>query len=97
MSLDVLKDPLRFPFEFKQWLVSYISQEVTASQITGLAAMLAAQQKYVAAAGKTTVTDADFAPGIQNGAVAVHRDLTANKTYVSVRAAGVWTVIAGPL
>lgn len=92
-----LRDPLTFPFEFKQWLIAYVQQELTASQLTGLASLLAAQRKYVAGAGKTTMTDADFSTTPANGTLAVHRDTTANKTYLSARAAGVWTVMAGPL
>ena len=92
-----LKDWLSLPFEFKQSLLAYIVQEFTASMMTGLAALLATQRKYVAGAGKTTVTDADFSTTPANGTLAVHRDTTANKTYLSARAAGVWTVMAGPL
>ena len=54
-------------------------------------------QLYLSGAGKTTVVDGDFEATPSDGTIAIHRDTTANKTYTSVRAAGVWTVIAGPL
>jgi hypothetical protein len=53
--------------------------------------------KYLSAAGKTTVVDADFAHTPGNGTHAVHYDTTAGKAYLSVRANGAWKVMAGPV
>lgn len=55
------------------------------------------QTKYASGAGKTTVTDADFTQVPTDGTLAVHRDTTAGRTYMSVRSNGAWTVVAGPL
>ncbi len=66
-----------------------INDSGTGTQIDGI--------RYVAGASKTTVSDSDFMPVPPNGALAVHRDTSANKTYTSVRANGAWTVTAGPL
>jgi hypothetical protein len=63
---------------------------------TALGAALANVLRYVSGAGKSTVVDGDFVSPA-NGAVAVHYNTTNSKTYVSVRAAGAWVVIAGPL
>jgi hypothetical protein len=53
--------------------------------------------KYLSGAGKTTVVDGDFLVTPGNGMIAIHRDTTAGKTYVSVRSNGAWQVIVGPL
>jgi hypothetical protein len=51
---------------------------------------------YTSAPGKVTVSDADFAAPF-DGMTAVHYDTTAAKTYLSVRANGIWHVMAGPV
>jgi hypothetical protein len=55
--------------------------------------------KFLSGAGKTTVTDNDFASfgPPDNGTVVVHYDTTASKAYISVRANGVWKVMSGPI
>jgi hypothetical protein len=53
--------------------------------------------KYLSGAGKTTVVDGDFTAAPGNGTVAVHYDTTGAKAYISVRANGVWKVMAGPI
>lgn len=52
---------------------------------------------YKSGAGKTTIVDGDFSHAPADGTLAVHRDTTANKIYLSVRAAGTWHVMAGPI
>ncbi len=55
------------------------------------------QTKYISGAGKTTVVDGDFTATPPNGTLAVHYDTTGAKAYLSVRANGVWKVMAGPI
>jgi hypothetical protein len=55
--------------------------------------------KFLSGAGKTTVTDGDFAIGgtPDNGTIVAHYDTTAGKAYLSVRANGAWKVMSGPI
>lgn len=72
----------------EKYSLTYGGQGTFADGITG---------KYLSGAGKTTVVDGDFTTAPGNGAMAVHFDTTASKTYLSVRANGTWHVMAGPL
>ena len=55
------------------------------------------EMRYVHGPGKVTVVDADFITPPNDGAHCIHWDDTAARAYFSVRAAGTWHVMAGPV